>query len=314
MLQFLSQQTILFYTMALICAWGVISQVVLRSMYGNLLRDVRRQGMAKGKFMKQLRQRYQNVCRMKQNTVNAFNTEAFIRKNLLEYRLFGGSLHTWHKVGVQVFTNVIQDGKCAALGAVGWYISQPQAVGGMRQTYLTGTLLMEGIFLLVFGVLDTGFAKQSLEITLQDELDNVLVLHASSGVQAAKSSVARQKQPESVQPILAEFSKPANQVEMAKCDASSEEVAVSAESEDVSGHFGKMVSMPGRKKKSVKNSKDGIRDKQELKENLGKIREGIRETAAAADTPKEQTAKILRQMDSDEQERVIREVLKELLS
>ena len=184
----------------------------------------------------------------------------------------------------------------------------------MRQTYLTGTLLMEGIFLLVFGVLDTGFAKQSLEITLQDELDNVLVLHASSGVQATKSSVARQKQPEPVQPILAEFSKPANQVEMAKCDASSEEVAVSAESEDVSGHFGKMVSMPGRKKKSVKNSKDGIRDKQELKENLGKIREGIRETAAAADTPKEQTAKILRQMDSDEQERVIREVLKELLS
>ena len=101
---------------------------------------------------------------------------------------------------------------------------------------------------------------------------------------------------------------------MAKCNASSEEVAASAESEDVSGHFGKMVSMPGRKKKSAKNSKDGIRDKQELKENLGKIREGIRETAAAADTPKEQTAKILRQMDSDEQERVIREVLKELLS
>ena len=238
--------------------------------------------MAKGKFMKQLRQRYQNVCRMKQNTVNAFNTEAFIRKNLLEYRLFGGSLHTWKRMAQMAAI------LCAALGAVGWYISQPQAVGGMRQTYLTGTLLMEGIFLLVFGVLDTGFAKQSLEITLQDELDNVLV--------------------------LAEFSKPANQVEMAKCDASSEEVAASAESEDVSGHFGKMVSMPGRKKKSVKNSKDGIRDKQELKENLGKIREGIRETAAAADTPKEQTAKILRQMDSDEQERVIREVLKELLS
>ena len=121
MLQFLSQQTILFYTMALICAWGVISQVVLRSMYGNLLRDVRRQGMAKGKFMKQLRQRYQNVCRMKQNTVNAFNTEAFIRKNLLEYRLFGGSLHTWKRMAQMAAI------LCAALGAVGWYISQPQA-------------------------------------------------------------------------------------------------------------------------------------------------------------------------------------------
>lgn len=246
MLQFLSQQTILFYTMALICAWGVISQVVLRSMYGNLLRDVRRQGMAKGKFMKQLRQRYQNVCRMKQNTVNAFNTEAFIRKNLLEYRLFGGSLHTWKRMAQMAAI------LCAALGAVGWYISQPQAVGGMRQTYLTGTLLMEGISLLVFGVLDTGFAKQSLEITLQDELDNVLVLHASSGVQAAKSSVARQKQPEPVQPILAEFSKPANQVEMAKCDASSEEVAVSAESEDVSGHFRKNGFHAGTEKEERK--------------------------------------------------------------
>ena len=103
MLQFLSQQTILFYTMALICAWGVISQVVLRSMYGNLLRDVRRQGMAKGKFMKQLRQRYQNVCRMKQNTVNAFNTEAFIRKNLLENRLFGRSLHTWKRMALPYY-------------------------------------------------------------------------------------------------------------------------------------------------------------------------------------------------------------------
>lgn len=121
MLQFLSQQTILFYTMALICAWGVISQVVLRSMYGNLLRDVRRQGMVKGKFMKQLRQRYQNVCRMKQNTVNAFNTEAFIRKNLLEYRLLedlcipGNGWHRWLPYYVRHW-----GGR--------WYISQPQAV------------------------------------------------------------------------------------------------------------------------------------------------------------------------------------------
>lgn len=150
-------------------------------------------------------------------------------------------------------------------------VYQPAAGGWRHASDLSDRHFADGgISLLVFGVLDTGFAKQSLEITLQDELDNVLVLHASSGVQAAKSSVARQKQPEPVQPILAEFSKPANQVEMAKCDASSEEVAASAESEDVSGHFGKMVSMPGRKKKSVKNSKDGIRDKQELKENLGK--------------------------------------------
>ena len=43
------------------------------------------------------------------------------------------------------------------------------------------------------------------------------------------------------------------------------------------------------------------------------VRRGVGKVNAA-DAPKEQTAKILRQMDSDEQERVIREVLKELLS
>ena len=74
--------------------------------------------------------------------------------------------------------------------------------------------------------------------------------------------------------------------------------------------------MPGRKKKNGKNSREmqGQKDRQELKESLGKIREGIKETAASSDVPKEQSTSILRQMDSDEQERVIREVLKELLS
>ena len=70
------------------------------------------------------------------------------------------------------------------------------------------------------------------------------------------------------------------------------------------------------KKKSGKNGKEiqSQKERQDLKENLGMIHEGIKETAAAVDMPKEQSTRILRQMDSDEQERVIREVLKELLS
>lgn len=293
MLQFFSRQTILFYAMTVICVWGAVSQIVLRVMYGTLLRDVRRQGMPKGKFMKQLRQRYQSICRMKQNAVNPFNTGAFIRKNLLEYRFLGNSLHGWKRMaGIAAVL-------CGASGVMGWYISQPQAAGGMRQTYLMGTLVTEGLLLAVYGLLDTGFARQSLEILLQDDLDNALTLRASGSVHQPSAPMAKTQ--------VAFGNK-----EEAVTQSADSEAAASIERSST----GKMVSMPGRKKKGGKNGKEiqSQKERQDLKENLGMIHEGIKETAAAVDTPKEQSTRILRQMDSDEQERVIREVLKELLS
>lgn len=293
MLQFFSRQTILFYAMTVICVWGAVSQIVLRVMYGTLLRDVRRQGMPKGKFMKQLRQRYQSICRMKQNAVNPFNTGAFIRKNLLEYRFLGNSLHGWKRMaGIAAVL-------CGASGVMGWYISQPQAAGGMRQTYLMGTLVTEGLLLAVYGLLDTGFARQSLEILLQDDLDNALTLRASGSAYQPSAPMAKTQ---------AAFGN--------KEDAVTQSTASEAAASIERSSTGKMVSMPGRKKKSGKNGKEiqSQKESQDLKENLGMIHEGIKETAAAVDMPKEQSTRILRQMDSDEQERVIREVLKELLS
>ena len=61
------------------------------------------------------------------------------------------------------------------------------------------------------------------------------------------------------------------------------------------------------------------KEKQELKENLARIRAGIEETAVAEkERPermeKERNAELLRQMDPKEQERILREVLKEFLS
>ena len=78
----------------------------------------------------------------------------------------------------------------------------------------------------------------------------------------------------------------------------------------------KMVTLPGRKKKNGKSGKEGPvqKDKQDLKQNLSRLKEGIRETAASSETRKEQNTRILREMDPDEQERVIREVLREFLS
>lgn len=278
MLQFISQQNMLFYAMAVICAWGVISQIVLRSLYGGLLRDAAHPGTPKGKFTRQLRQRYQSSRRLKQDTMNA---AVFIKKNLMEYRFLGTSLHGWKRMGGIAMV------LCAALGAVGWYMSRPQAVmEGLQQTYILSAAAAEMLILLSYGLMDTGFARNSLEIVLQDQLENSYALHASGTVQvqAQDSAVSRKSDT---------FAEP------------------EAEKESEKGSE-KTVALPMRKKK---NSKERQKGKQELKENLSRLKDGIRETAAAsAETQKEQNTRILRQMDPDEQERVIREVLKEFLS
>lgn len=158
MLQFFTQQNMLFYTMAVICAWGVISQAVLRVLYGSLIRDAARQGVPKGKFLRQLRQRYQSLCRMRQDSLN---TPVFIRRNLMEYRFLGSTLHGWKRMG-QIAMML-----CAALGAVGWYVSLPGAgLDGIRQNYILGTAAAEILILLSYGLMDSRYAEHSLELIL----------------------------------------------------------------------------------------------------------------------------------------------------
>lgn len=319
MLQFFTQQNMLFYTMAVICAWGVISQVVLRTLYSGLLKDAARQGVPKGKFMRQLRQRYQSSCRMKQDSMN---TVVFIRKNLMEYRFLGSTLHGWKRMG-QIAMML-----CAALGAVGWYVSWPQAgMESIRQSYILGTAAAEILILFSYGLMDSRYAGSSLEVVLQDNLENAPALHASgtnkmqtsqtrgvSGMsqdsQSTGNGVAWENQPEAV------FAQGESEnLAFAPGEHADGEVAATAASEK-GIPVNKMVTLPGRKKKNGKSGKEGPvqKDKQDLKQNLSRLKEGIRETAASSETRKEQNTRILREMDPDEQERVIREVLREFLS
>lgn len=317
MFQFITQQNILFYAMAVVCAWGVISQVVLHSLYGRLLKDASRPGTPKGKFMRQLRQRYQSSRRMKQNSMNV---SAFIRKNLMEYRFLGASLHGWKRMGgtAMVLT--------AALGAVGWYLTQPQTLTmNIQQNYIFSAVAAELMIVLAYGLMDNGFAGNRLEVVLQDSLENSLALHASGALQFApmqqeneeffaKESSGVVKGASEKEAEMGNAEKGMTGRETAAEEAAMKEAAVkeAAAGAEKSAKTGKMVSLPGRKKKNGKDS-GTQKDKRELKQNLSKLKEGIRETAASSESRKEQNAKILREMDPDEQERIIREVLKEFL-
>ena len=66
-----------------------------------------------------------------------------------------------------------------------------------------------------------------------------------------------------------------------------------------------------------KNKKAAVKmqqEKKDLKADLSRIRASVGEAAAGAEAEKERKAEILKNMDPAEQERIIREVLKEFLS
>lgn len=283
MLQFITQQNVLFYAMAALCVWGVISQLVLRYLYRGLMRDAVRPGGPKAKFMKQLRQRYQSGRRMRQS---ALNVPVFIRKNLMEYRFLGASLHGWARMGGAAMVLL------ALAGAAGFYLSRMPGAAWtqMQQNYILAAAAGEVLVALSYGLSDIGFCRNRLEVVLQDTLENSLTLHASGNEQI----LTAQQGDEIFAPEAAAF-------------------AEAGEDKEKNKTIGKMVSLPGRKKKNGKESASQ-KDKRELKQGLSRIKEGMRETAAASmESQKEKNARILREMDSAEQERVIREVLKEYL-
>lgn len=294
MLQFITQQNVLFYAIAVICTWGVVSQIVLRLLYGRLMKDAVRQEMPKGKFLRKVRQRYQSSRRLKREAVNV---GVFIRKNLLEFRFLGSSLHGWRRMGGIAMV------LCAALGAVGWYLSRPQAMTvGLQQNYILSAAIAELLIVLSYGITDTGFARTCLETVLQDNLENSYTLHAAGPVQ----SYVPGNDDELFAPDSAgqEQKMTAAEFEAGECET---------EAQKSDKREGKTVALPIRKKKREKESA-ASKDKRELKKNLSRLKEGIRETAAASETQKDKDSRILNEMDPDEQERVIREVLKEFLT
>ncbi len=97
-------------------------------------------------------------------------------------------------------------------------------------------------------------------------------------------------------------------------EAEIEEAAV-ASTETGTEKKNKVPAMIGlhRKKEQYPETR-AQREKRELKTNLAKIKDGMKETAAVSSQEKERNREILRQMDSKEQERIIRDVLAEFLA
>ena len=285
MLQTVMQQNLLFYGIGILCFFGVISQIWLWGIYGRMTKDMENERTAKGKFIRQVRQRYGLLKRMGDGSVN---TQAFIAKSLYQYRHLGRTLHQWRRTGAVALVLSL------VLGLVGYYYAGNLRMGvSIRQNYLWAMGIAAAVTGLIYGLTDVRYRLSYLETGLLDMLEN------GGGTAAAVKSAKQPASQEKAQPPLSGEDKQAS--------GSRDQGFVPLETAAAAADR-----LPFRKNK--KPAARMQQEKKDLKADISRIRASVGESAAGAEAEKERKAEILKNMDPVEQERIIREVLKEFLS
>lgn len=264
MLQFIMERNVLLYVLAAACIVGVASQMILKQIYDRLIRDTKNTGEPDGRFLQQLRQRFQYCSHLNEKVGDV---QALIQKGLMEYRFWGMSLHRWKRIGAGCLAVSL----LCAFGGTMYLVQNGGAVVNGNLYFWMGALAA-ALTAAAYGVSDTGYRQECLTVRLTDYLEN-------SGAVRDYSETAEELQP-SVTPIV-----PVEAGRKAKKRAQKESVAAAARAQ---------------------------KEKSDLKENLSRIKAGMQETAAERD--RERNAELLRQMDPKEQERILREVLQEILT
>lgn len=265
MLQFIMDRNLLLYLLAAACIVGVASQMILRQIYEGLIRDTKNTGEPDGKFLQQLRQRFQYCSHLNEKVGDV---QALVQKGIMEYRFWGMSLHRWKRIGAEC---MIISLLCAYAGSVAVVRSGGAVVAG--NTYFWMGALAVALTAAAYGISDTGYRKNCLEIRLTDYLEN-------SGAVRDYSEAAEEFEAENVTPIVAVES-------------------------------GRKAKKRARAETAVAQTR-AQKEKNDLKENLARVKTGMQETAAARDH--ERNVELLRQLEPQEQERILKQVLREVLS
>lgn len=275
MLQFIMDHNVLLYVLAAACVVGAASQIILRQIYDRLIRDTENTGQPSGRFLQQLRQRFQYCTHLNEKVGDV---QALIRRSLLDYRFWGMSLHQWKRMGMQCLVISLL---CAAIGCANYMQSGRELLTG--STYFWMGLLAVALTAAAYGISDTAYRREALEIGLTDYLQNSgAVRDYSESEPETDGYEPEYGAMDSVTPIhaVAESRK-------AKRRARAETAAAETRAQ---------------------------REKRELKENLSRVKAGMQETAAGQERERSGSSELLRQLDPKDQERIVREVLQKFLS
>ncbi len=266
MLQFIMERNLLLYVLAAACIVGVASQMILKQIYEKLIRDTKNTGEPDGRFLQQLRQRFQYCAHLNEKVGDV---HALIQKGMMEYRFWGMSLHRWKRIGAECLVVSLL---CAFGGSVFFVRNGGMVFAG--NTYFWMGVLAAALTAAAYGISDTGYRREFLEIRLTDYLEN--------------SGAVRDYSENAV-----------------------EEMPMTGTTPIVSVEAGRKAKRRARAETAAAQTR-AQKEKSDLKENLARMKAGMQETAAERD--KERSVDLLRQMDPKEQERILREVLQEFLS
>lgn len=280
------EQNWLLYVMAAAGMLGILSQMILNRCYRLLVREASDPQLEKKEFMKKIKMRFRTD---RKRSGSNMNMNIFLQRNLMDYRYHRFSLHQWKRMGIGLFLVSL------CLGAVGAVYG---AQTGIAQIHIRRIFEMAAAVTFVTAAmslwLDTGYKKAYLMTVLEDYF-------CHSGAAADYT--------------------PVNFEEVENKD--------NAEGQDVSGMNSDSVTAKIRKKapsivgirrknSTVVSETKAQREKRELQENLTRINAGKRESAAADNSDQERekarNKELLRQLDTKEQEKIIREVLAEFLA
>lgn len=281
MLQFIMDQNLLLYLCGAACTLGVVSQFLLKYVYGRLIGETAAVGEPKGKFLRQLRQRFQNCTHLNEK-VN--DIASFTDRSIMDYEFWNMNLHQWHRMGAEALAICLL---CCGGGL--WLLYRNGGALSLQTSYSRAAIFSSLLILLAYGITDNRYQRHSLRVRLMDYLQNTGAVKDYSEVE-----------------FCADTSRAMTMKEAAAETAAAETAAASV------GLSRKLRRSAGEGSSETKAQ----RDKRQLKENLMRSKPGVQETAAAQETlsEKEKNRKLLQQMDPKEKEQILREVLMEFLT
>ena len=274
MLQFIMEQNLLLYLCGMVCAVGVISQFLLRYLYGRLISETGYTGAESGAFVRQLCQRFQKDTRLNEK-VN--DVDAFTDRSIMDFRFWKMNLHQWRRLGLEALTACLL---CCSAGL--WLLYRNGGAVSLETSYSRAAIFSTLLILLAYGMSDNRYLHRSLQVRLRDYFQNTGAVRQYSEIDFSES------EPDAFQLGAAETASAASRKSSRKL------VRRKKESGD--------ETPAQREKRELKDALARAGGTAEIA------------AAREDPEQRERNRKLLQQMDSKEKEEILREVLLEFLA
>ena len=280
MLQFIMDQNLLLYICGVACALGVVSQFLLRHLYERLIGETQYTGEPKGKFLRQIQQRFQNCIHLNEK-VN--DVSSFADRSIRDDQFLRMNLHQWRRMGAEALAICLL---CCGAGL--WLMYRSGGDISLQTSYSVAGIVSLLLIGIAYGVTDNRYRHTSLKVRLMDYLQN-------SGIMKDYREV--------------EFPE---QMTEGMQEAAVETAAASTGKSP--------ISIGRKRRQNGSEETRAQKEKRELKDSLAKGSGGSAEVAAAQEKasggPADRDLKksILQQMDPKEKEQLLKEVLMEFLT